>query len=442
MKSLLTGFVRVTAVAALAAVPLTVTATPAAAEPILSVVDGQLDWGVKESFRNYITGPIAGGEITLSDGAVEHADGTFGFTAASGEYDLGGHSVTAGFEGAVNFTGHHGALDVTLSQVRVTTDNAASSGEIVADVSSKDMETGETHVFDDITFAVLDLTGITPETGDDGYTTLAGVPAALTAVGAEAFAGFYEEGADLDPATIAIKADAAEDGGDTPGNDNDGSIVDGHADWGVKKSFRDYIVGPVAGGSIELSDGATDNGNGFRFPEATGEYDASSGALSVTFAGTVHFLGHEHDGSHELDLLFTDVTIESDGADAALYVNDVHFVDIALPADGLTVDGDLLSLVEATTTLTAEGETYFEGFYSAGDELDPLSLQLALSDEVELPGTTPGNGNDGAGGPSFGSGRLPTTGAGLTLPITIGIALLVGGGIALWWTRRQPARAA
>lgn len=435
MKSLMIGIARVAAVATLAAVPLTVTATPAAAEPVFPVVDGRLDWGVKESFRSYITSPIAHGEITVSDGAEENADGTFGFTGGNGEYDLGSHNLSAAFDGAVNFYGHDGALDLTFSDLRVTTDNSSDSGALVADVSSKDMDSGETIEFDDVTVADLDLTGISPETGDDGYTTLADIPAVLTADGAEAFAGFYEAGAELDPVTVAVKAETGDDN-----TDNDGSIVDGYADWGVKESFRSYIVGPIANGSIELSDGATDNGDGFRFPEASGEFDEATGALAVSFEGAVRFFGHEHDGGYELDLTFTDLTVESDGDAAGLYANGVHIADITLPSGGLVVEGDLVSLVEAPTTLSADGVSYFEGFYQEGDELDPLTLQLALSDEVDIPGGGPGNGDNAApGGPSFGSGTLPTTGSPLTVPILFGAVLLVSGGVAMWWSRRTTA---
>ena len=441
MKPLLTGIARVAAVATLAAVPLSVTATPAAADPLFPIVDGDLDWGVKESFRNYITGPIAGGEITVTDGAEQNADGTFGFTQGNGEYDLATHNVSAEFAGTVGFSGHEGALELEFSQLRVTTDNSASSGALVADVSSKDMSTGETVVYDDVTVADLDLTDVAAEPGDGGYTTLADIPAVLTADGAEAFAGFYTAGTELDPVTISVKAEAGGGPGDEPGDDPSGTIKDGYADWGVKESFRNYITGPIADGSIDLSDGATDNGDGFRFPKASGEYDEAADTLSVSFIGGVRFLGHLQNGHYELDLTFTDIAVEVTGDDAGLYANGVHIADITLPEDGLTVDGDVIGLVAAPTTLTADGAAYFEGFYQEGDALDPLTLQLALTDDADVPGGNPGGGNDGTtpGGPSFGSGTLPTTGSPLTLPITLGVALVAAGAVALWWSRRSTA---
>nr|MCL7021349.1 HtaA domain-containing protein [Vibrio vulnificus] len=38
------------------------------------LVDGTLDWGVKNSFNRYISGPIAGGTITTDDGAEQHGE--------------------------------------------------------------------------------------------------------------------------------------------------------------------------------------------------------------------------------------------------------------------------------------------------------------------------------------------------------------------------------
>jgi len=434
MRSILTGIARVTATATLVAVPIAVTATPAAAEPILPIVAGDLDWGIKESFRNYVTGPIGHGEITVSDGAVQHDDGTFGFGDGNGEYDLGGHNLSASFTGTVTFTAHDGALDLTVGQPRVTTDNATKSGAVVVDIWSKDMASGETVFYDDVTMADLDLTDVSPESSD-GYTTLADIPAVLTADGAEAFAGFYGEGTALDPVTVSVKADAGSDA------EPDGSIVGGHLDWGVKESFRNYVVGPIANGSVELSGGAVDNGNGYRFTVADGEFDPATGDVTVSFDGAVRFLGHGHDGDYELDLRFENFAFEVRDGAAALYTNGVAIADVALPAGGLTVTDDVISLVEAPATLTAEGESYFEGFYQAGDALDPVTVQLALSGDAQIPGgTPPGNGSGSDPGPNVSGGRLPVTGSPLTLPISIGAALLLSGAAALLWTRRRSAQ--
>jgi hypothetical protein len=61
----------------------------ATAAQAATVSGGHLDWGVKQSFRNYINGPIAHGTITTSEGATKNADGTFRFPSATGSVDAG-----------------------------------------------------------------------------------------------------------------------------------------------------------------------------------------------------------------------------------------------------------------------------------------------------------------------------------------------------------------
>lgn len=214
--------------AAVAAGVLTLgVATPATAQQQgHPIVDGSADWGVKESFRSYVTGPIAGGQITVSDGAAENGDGTFRFGSATGEYDPETHDLTAAFAGTVQFQGHASGdeweLDLTISAIAVSVDAAAESGELTADVISRSLDTGEFTEYDGITFAELDLTGISPEPGGGGSTTLAGIPAVLAEEGAAAFAGFYQPGEELDPVTVTVQVDAAPPGNGNGDGDGDG----------------------------------------------------------------------------------------------------------------------------------------------------------------------------------------------------------------------------
>lgn len=55
----------------------------------LILEDGTLDWGVKDSFRTYVAGPIGQGRTETGGGAGKNADGTFRFTGGSGSYDTG-----------------------------------------------------------------------------------------------------------------------------------------------------------------------------------------------------------------------------------------------------------------------------------------------------------------------------------------------------------------
>ncbi|GIU89654.1 MAG: hypothetical protein KatS3mg010_0753 [Acidimicrobiia bacterium] len=183
-----------------AAVGIVVGPVPATAAE-QTVGSGALDWGVRASFRGYVTGPIAAGSITTADGAVTNADGTFRFPVTGGVADTTGAAADVATGGSVRFTGHGGELDLRISALRVVL--AGGTGTLVADVSSKPLEEPEPVVFDDVALAALDLSGVTPAVGSGGVTWPA-VPATLTESGAAAFAGFYPAGTPLDPVTLAV----------------------------------------------------------------------------------------------------------------------------------------------------------------------------------------------------------------------------------------------
>jgi hypothetical protein len=176
-------------------------ADPAGAAPRPAVA-GHLDWGVKASFRAYVTGPIAGGSITTSGGASTNMDGTFRFPLASGSRDASAETVSSSHNGSVRFVGHSGALDLTLSDLRVSI--SGTTGSLVGDARTKGFADPTPVLYDDVTLATLDLTSITPVTTAD-TATYSGVPVSLTAAGSTAFAGFYPAGTAMDPLTLRIE---------------------------------------------------------------------------------------------------------------------------------------------------------------------------------------------------------------------------------------------
>ncbi|OPF73382.1 hypothetical protein VT50_0228630 [Streptomyces antioxidans] len=484
-----------TAVAAAAALGGAVTVLPAhaaAAAPGLELKDGTLEWGVKEGFRNYVTGPIAHGTIEVADGARQAPDnGPFTFTDGTGTYDTSSHAVDTTFKGTVRFTGHAGALDLTLADLKVRTEGA--SGEITADVTSS----GTTS--DDVVLVTLDLSGVTPGTGEGGRMTFADIPTELTADGAKAFNDMYQEGQQLDPATLAVTPGAAtptatptptdspsatpttpttpapthttagpantptESSGAAPG------VVDGNLDWGVKKSFRDYVTGPIAKGKITLSGGAADHGDGYRFPNGEGAYDADEGSLDAAFDGAVRFTGHEG----ALDLRFSDLSIEVEGAKGALVADvsskdretgkvtesdDVTVADLATGSGLPDPKGGVITLTDLPAALTADGAEAFGGFYTAGDALDPVTVAVSLDEDAELPGgntggsggsgdtggtdtggTTTGGGSVTGGSTTGGTGSLASTGADIPTGAMLGGAgaMAVAGTAALLATARR-----
>jgi hypothetical protein len=178
----------------------TLTSDPTATWGATQVSSGVLEWGVKESFRSYISGPIARGEWTLVR-ATETSSGAFRWTKSFGDYDLGTASGTVGFVGSVRFIGHEGALDLTLSRPRVRF--ASGGASLVVDVRGKALDGGDVFEQASVEFAALDLASTTCQTSSRSV-TCTGVPATLTSAGAAGFGGFYEAGASLDPVSVSF----------------------------------------------------------------------------------------------------------------------------------------------------------------------------------------------------------------------------------------------
>lgn len=172
--------------------------TPAAG---CEVTGGTLSWGVKETFRAYISGSIVNGEWETSDGA-DYKTPNFTWDGATGSIDPETGTGAVSFTGTIHFTGHDGVLDLTLANPTIEFEGDGQAA-LLLDAKSNDMEgelavdetqarSGEIAVGDDIA----------PE---DGTLELADLETILTDDGAEAFAGFYEGGIELDPLTLNLE---------------------------------------------------------------------------------------------------------------------------------------------------------------------------------------------------------------------------------------------
>ncbi|WP_431279094.1 HtaA domain-containing protein [Leifsonia poae] len=170
----------------------------ATTEPVCvarSVSGATLAWGVKSSFRNYISGGIANGSWTLA--GVTYANGAYSWSSGKGSYNTTADKGTIRFPGSVSFTGHEGVLNLAISNIALRI-SSATSATIVADVHSTDMS-GTPSDFKGVSFATVALSG-----GSSGSTLRAsGAPVTLTADGAKAFAGFYNAGDALDPVSFS-----------------------------------------------------------------------------------------------------------------------------------------------------------------------------------------------------------------------------------------------
>ena len=177
---------------------------PAAASQ--SLQDASVDWGVKSSFRKYITGPVAGGSQELT-GATSNADGSYHFTAAEGTVEADG-SYHVKFTGSsVKYTGHHGVLEVTISDLELVIKDG--QGSLYANISERPYNGNTTpnppvqhgHTL----IGTFDASSLKNE---GGQLTLAASDATKVKLSAEAtsvFAGFYQAGQELDALAFSAK---------------------------------------------------------------------------------------------------------------------------------------------------------------------------------------------------------------------------------------------
>ncbi|WP_335990370.1 HtaA domain-containing protein [Glycomyces sp. MUSA5-2] len=349
-----------TAACALAAA-LLLWAAPAHADELSG---GRLDWGVKESFRTYITGPIAQGEVQTGDGAST-ADGAYRFHSASGTYEDG--TAVVDYQGWVYFWGHDGELDLTFANPSV--EYSGSSGTLYVYVNGARTD-------------MASLSGAALQAGG-GTVSVSGAAATLTANGATAFAGYYEAGQELDP--VSFSADVAAEPEETAapsesasaeaaGDAATGAVVD----WGVRTSWREYVSGDIAEGAWTVADGAADGGAVFRFAEGAGT--ATAADYELAFQGTVAFTGTN------VDLALTDPAISAvDGKGVLSAEVDGTRVDlVSFEAELAESDGVLLA-EDVPTVLTEAAVPVFGGFYQAGDPMDPLLIAVPLTADAVLP---------------------------------------------------------
>ncbi|WP_274557779.1 HtaA domain-containing protein [Streptomyces spiramyceticus] len=387
--------------AALLGALLPATAVEAASR---TVQGGRLDWGIKSSFQSYVTGSVAKGSWSLTGGAATVGGSQFRFHSATGSYDPDSGALNAGFSGGVHFTGHKNAagghdLDLTIS--RPTVRISGGSGTLYADMVSKDKATGKVTTSAQVPLASLTVSGINMK-GGGSPVALNSIPATLTSQGAKAFAGYYAAGAQLDPVSLsadvvaaaATKAPADKaDKGDKKEQQpkTAGAFHDAAVDWGVRRTFREYVTGSIARGKWELTDGAQDGGALFRFPKGKGAYDEKKRTLDADFAGRLRFTGKH------LDLTLSGVAVTVKDGKGTLAADVTSETDtktektkknvplVTFEAKELAPKDGLVTLTEAPAKLTERGAKAFGSMYRAGTAMDPVSLAVALDKKAQLP---------------------------------------------------------
>lgn len=396
---------RALAVALLAVLPAALLPATAAEAADRTVQGGRLDWGIKSSFQSYVTGPIAQGSWGLTGGAATVGGSQFRFHSATGSYDPASGAFRAGFSGGVHFTGHKksdGSYELDLTISRPTVRIQGGGGTVYADMVSKDRGSGRVTSAAQVPLATLGLSGI-DMTGGSTPVALNNIPATLTSQGAQAFAGYYTAGTPLDPVSLSVDTSAPAGkpaASKTPASKTPekpassatpeaaaGRFEDAAVDWGVRRTFREYVTGSIGQGKWTLAGGAQDGGALFRFPKGTGTYDPKKQVLSADFAGSVRFTG-----SGGLDLTLSRFEVRLDAGKGTLRADvlgegatrkAVPLVTFTaedfVPKDGLAV------LTEAPATLTADGAKAFGSLYTAGTAMDPVSLAVAVEATAKLP---------------------------------------------------------
>jgi hypothetical protein len=177
--------------------------SPAAllAEGECEVVESEITWGFKESFRSYISGAIALGQWTTS-GDVSYETPAFSFSGGEGTIAPDRTSGSVAFEGELLFEGHGGILRTSLANPTLMLDDHRRA-TLVFDVTGDTMDMVSVSA-DDVEFVTLEWSA-----GDESIDAASGewmitaAAATLTASGSESF-GTYPAGEPFDPVDIRL----------------------------------------------------------------------------------------------------------------------------------------------------------------------------------------------------------------------------------------------
>jgi hypothetical protein len=179
-------------------------------------VDGV--WGVRQSYRNYVTGPAGQGEITTAEGATwKDGDGTgkgpFTWTLDWASYDEATETGTVQLKGSVETRAHKldattWLMDLSIRNPRLVIDG--DQGTLYADLNFRPFAGTNPdpipalQAVTDVAFATVDLSAqdLTPQ--ENGFrhiwdAPMVGVPSTMALIGWDAF---YGTPTALDPLTV------------------------------------------------------------------------------------------------------------------------------------------------------------------------------------------------------------------------------------------------
>lgn len=178
-------------------------------------------WGIRESYRNYIAGPVAKGEIEASNGA-EHPDGgtglgggAFTWKVTSSSFNAATTTGTVQLQGTVETRGHKNAagiwiLDATFTNPRLQINGT--TGTLYVDLTFRPYQGINPNPIPpmqsatNVAFATVDLSGQDWTPADNGKRTITnapmvGKPAAMQLIGWDLF---YGSNVELDPLSLTF----------------------------------------------------------------------------------------------------------------------------------------------------------------------------------------------------------------------------------------------
>ena len=176
-------------------------ATTTATNTTCVVTGGELNWGVKEGFRSYISGTIANGSWEVADGA-SYETPLFGWANPTGEIDAVTGEGSVSFTGSIHFTGHDGVLNLQIANPTVVL-NGDGTAKLLMDTKSNNAE-GEL-VVDEQQAYLGKIEAIGQFDPTKRAFAFDEAPTVLTSDGAAAFGGFYASGDELDPVSLSLQ---------------------------------------------------------------------------------------------------------------------------------------------------------------------------------------------------------------------------------------------
>ena len=194
------------------------------------------------------------------------------------------------------------------------------------------------------------------------------------------------------------------------------------ASWGVRTSYRNYIAGPIAHGTIEATEGATwSDGPGFAkgpftFKLTSSTFDHTTNTGELILGGKVSTRGHwsETLGGHILELNLSDIRVEINDTTGTLYADleyrqfvstnpstlpaletadDAPFATLDLSGVDWTPDGNgdhVITDAPAVGVASTMQLIGWDAFYgSPTPALDPFSVKFPASFEARTPAIIP-----------------------------------------------------